>query len=129
MYPAAIEDYVRPTSVADALQAAGKYAAGEAMFIAGGQSLMQAVKSRLVRPRCVIDLQAVDAKVPSNLADAGSSGSLRDEMERLEQQRIVDALEQCNGNQTQAAKLLGISRRVLMIRMSRYGLKVERSIR
>jgi carbon-monoxide dehydrogenase medium subunit len=70
MYPAAIEDYVRPTSVAEALQAAGKYAAGEAMFIAGGQSLMQAVKSRLVRPRCVIDLQAV-----KDLKGVSASGS------------------------------------------------------
>ena len=59
MYPAIIEDYVRPTSVDEALKAAGKYEAGEAMFLAGGQSLMQAVKSRLVRPRCVIDLQAL----------------------------------------------------------------------
>lgn len=59
MYPAAIEDYVRPASVEEALKAAGKYDSGEAVFIAGGQSLMQAVKSRLVRPRCVIDLQAI----------------------------------------------------------------------
>lgn len=59
MYPATIEDYVRPASVGEALKAAGKYGSGEAMFIAGGQSLMQAMKSRLVRPRCVIDLQAI----------------------------------------------------------------------
>ncbi len=59
MYPAVIDDYVRPASVDEALKAAGKYEAGEAMFLAGGQSLMQAMKSRLVRPRCVIDLQAV----------------------------------------------------------------------
>jgi carbon-monoxide dehydrogenase medium subunit len=30
------------------------------MFIAGGQSLMQAMKSRMARPRCLIDLQAID---------------------------------------------------------------------
>ncbi|MGD9536030.1 MAG: xanthine dehydrogenase family protein subunit M [Alphaproteobacteria bacterium] len=59
MYPAAIENYVRPASIDEALKAVTKYEAGEAMFIAGGQSLMQAVKSRLVRPRCVVDLQAV----------------------------------------------------------------------
>jgi carbon-monoxide dehydrogenase medium subunit len=29
------------------------------VFVAGGQSVMQAIKSRLVKPRCVIDLQAV----------------------------------------------------------------------
>ena len=59
MYPAAIEDYVRPGTVSEALAALGKYEAGDAIFMAGGQSAMQAVKTRLLRPRCVIDLQAV----------------------------------------------------------------------
>jgi carbon-monoxide dehydrogenase medium subunit len=59
MYPAAIEDYVRPATVDEALKSAGRYAPGEAVFLAGGQSVMQAMKSRLVRPRCVIDLQAI----------------------------------------------------------------------
>jgi carbon-monoxide dehydrogenase medium subunit len=58
MYPSIIDDYQRPSSAADA--AAAIAAAGEdAHFIAGGQSLMQAVKSRLLRPRCLIDLQDV----------------------------------------------------------------------
>ena len=36
--------------------------------------------------------------------------------------RIATALEQCFGNQTQAAKLLGISRRTLISRLDTYGL-------
>ena len=59
MYPAVIEDYLRPTTVTEALAALAKYGSGEAIFIAGGQSLMQAIKSRMVRPRCLIDLQSV----------------------------------------------------------------------
>ena len=59
MYPAPIDEYVRPATVSDALAALGRYDEGDAVFIAGGQSLMQAVKARLVRPRCLIDLQAV----------------------------------------------------------------------
>ncbi len=59
MYPAAIEAYVRPGSIEEALQALTKYEAGEAFFLAGGQSLMQALKSRLVRPRCLVDLQGI----------------------------------------------------------------------
>ncbi len=59
MYPATIEDYVRPATVAEALEALGRYEAGDALMMAGGQSAMQAVKTRLLRPRCVIDLQAV----------------------------------------------------------------------
>jgi carbon-monoxide dehydrogenase medium subunit len=59
MYPAAIEDYVRPGSIDEALEALVKYDAGDAFFVAGGQSLMQALKSRLVRPRCLVDLQDI----------------------------------------------------------------------
>ncbi len=60
MYPAPIDEYVRPTTVEDALQALARHDEGDALFIAGGQSLMQAVKARLVRPRCLVDLQAID---------------------------------------------------------------------
>lgn len=59
MYPAAIEEYVRPGTVQEAIDALGRYDEGEAFFIAGGQSLMQAMKSRLVRPRCLVDLQNI----------------------------------------------------------------------
>lgn len=58
MYPAIISDYHRPTSVQEALSAL-KQDAGGAMFIAGGQSLMQALKSRLVQVDCLVDLQDV----------------------------------------------------------------------
>jgi DNA-binding NtrC family response regulator len=42
-------------------------------------------------------------------------------MER-ERALIIDALERANGNQTEAAKLLGISRRTLVSRLGEYGL-------
>ena len=59
MFPANIDDYVRPESVTEALAAIAKYDDGEGMFLAGGQSLMQAIKSRMVRPSCIVDLQSV----------------------------------------------------------------------
>ncbi len=59
MYPAVIEEYIRPHSLTEATAALARFAPGEAMFIAGGQSLMQAIKSRMVRPRCVVDLQSL----------------------------------------------------------------------
>jgi DNA-binding NtrC family response regulator len=42
--------------------------------------------------------------------------------EARERQRIIDALEQCAGNQTRAAKMLGISRNTLLARLDQYGL-------
>jgi two-component system response regulator AtoC len=44
------------------------------------------------------------------------------ELERVERERIVDALSRCAGNQTQAAELLGISRRTLLTRLQTYDL-------
>jgi DNA-binding NtrC family response regulator len=39
-----------------------------------------------------------------------------------ERERIIAALDQCGGNQTRAAKLLGIARRTLIKRLDAYGL-------
>jgi transcriptional regulator with GAF, ATPase, and Fis domain len=50
---------------------------------------------------------------------AGHLGAPSDEPER---DRILRALEACAGNQTQAAKLLGISRRTLVTRLEQYRL-------
>jgi aerobic carbon-monoxide dehydrogenase medium subunit len=58
MYPAVIESYFAPKTVQEALDALTTNG-GDAHFIAGGQSLMQAIKSRLVSPKCLIDLQHV----------------------------------------------------------------------
>ena len=46
----------------------------------------------------------------------------RDEIRSLERIRITEALNRCQGNQTQAAKLLGISRRTLVTRLGEFGL-------
>ena len=46
--------------------------------------------------------------------------SLRSQMDEIERKRILDALERCGGNQTQAAELLGVSRRTLINRLDEY---------
>ena len=46
----------------------------------------------------------------------------RNELQSIERQRILEALEQCGGNQTRAAEALGISRRTLVYRLSDLGL-------
>jgi len=54
-------------------------------------------------------------------ADEGPS-ALGDQIDALERQRILETLEQCGGNQTRAAKLLGISRGKLIARLDSYGI-------
>jgi aerobic carbon-monoxide dehydrogenase medium subunit len=58
VYPSVIEGYVAPCTVQEATEAFAKWGE-ETHYIAGGQSLMQAVKSRMIRPRCLVDLQKI----------------------------------------------------------------------
>ncbi len=48
---------------------------------------------------------------------------LPDELAELEKRRIEEALNETEGNQTKAAELLGISRRTLIHKMEKHGLK------
>lgn len=50
-------------------------------------------------------------------------GSLQHAIETLEQQMVRDALEKAGFNQTQAAKLLGLSERMLRYKLKEYGFK------
>ncbi len=51
-----------------------------------------------------------------------STASLGDELRELERTRIAITLERTGGNQTQAARILGMSRFTLMKRLSEYGM-------
>jgi DNA-binding NtrC family response regulator len=48
--------------------------------------------------------------------------ALRRDVSDLERQHIVDALARCGGNQTDAARLLGVSRRTLSTKLDRLGI-------
>ena len=50
-------------------------------------------------------------------------GHVPAQLQQMERTAIVAALEACAGNQTQAARRLGISRRSLIYKMERFGLK------
>lgn len=52
----------------------------------------------------------------------GGGTSLKDAVEEVERERILEALRLCAGNQTKAAQMLGISRRTLLNRLDQYGL-------
>jgi transcriptional regulator with PAS, ATPase and Fis domain len=77
--------------------------------------------SRESYPTMPIERVSYETMVPSR-----SSGSLANEVAELERKRIIQALEQFGGNQTQAARALGMSRTTLIARMEEYALRRPR---
>ena len=72
-------------------------------------------------PDSIRDAQAAaPAWTPASLP---TGGDVRDHIADLERGMITAALDACGGNQTEAAKQLGISRRALIYRMEKHGLK------
>jgi two-component system, NtrC family, response regulator AtoC len=67
------------------------------------------------------DVEEVDAEAEVEEEAPASGGSLSDEVRAMERKRILEALEQCAGNQTRAAEKLGITRRALIHRLETYG--------
>jgi transcriptional regulator with PAS, ATPase and Fis domain len=63
----------------------------------------------------------ISARAVASPNDGG--GTLRAAVENLEREMIRAALERTGGNQTQAAQELGLSRRGLIDKALRYGLK------
>ena len=59
---------------------------------------------------------------PEILALRGESGQSLDPAELREREQIIAALQQCNGNQSQAAKLLGIHRNTVLCRIRYFGI-------
>ena len=59
---------------------------------------------------------------PPLASETSETVSLREELRRVERQRIADALEHCAGNQSRAAALLGMSRRTFVSRLIAYDL-------
>jgi two-component system, NtrC family, response regulator AtoC len=53
----------------------------------------------------------------------GSSVNLRADLHAVERENVAAALEACGGNQTKAAQRLGISRRALIHKMDKFGLR------
>jgi DNA-binding NtrC family response regulator len=58
-----------------------------------------------------------------------TGASLKEDVAEMERQRIIEALDECGGNQSRAAKLLGISRGTLIKRLDKYGIPRPRKRR
>jgi transcriptional regulator with PAS, ATPase and Fis domain len=77
----------------------------------------------VVRPHD-LTLEAIPAAIPPSAAAASSvTHALNGDRDDLaERQQIAQALAQCGGNQSRAARLLGMSRNTLIARIEKYGL-------
>ena len=53
----------------------------------------------------------------------GDGVDMREHIAEVERAAIVAALDACGGNQTRAAQKLGLSRRALIYKLEKYGLK------
>lgn len=69
-------------------------------------------------------LHACDLE-PLSRTPSEPRGALRAHVGDIERAAIVTALEACHGNQVRAAARLGVSRRALIYKMERYGLKAR----
>jgi two-component system, NtrC family, response regulator AtoC len=59
---------------------------------------------------------------PAQIAASKPTTSDQVDDDDEERQRVLTALEECAGNQTRAAKRLGLTRRALIVRLERYGI-------
>jgi transcriptional regulator with AAA-type ATPase domain len=74
--------------------------------------------------RLASDGEILSEHLPSDsIPTQTGDGRLREQMGSVERDAIVKALAEANHNQTHAAKRLGISRRALIYKMEKYGLK------
>ncbi len=64
----------------------------------------------------------VDDKAPATIPTA--TQNLNETVRNVERQLILDALERCDGVQRKAAKMLGITERVLWYKVKKYEIKV-----
>ena len=94
MYPAQF-DYVAPTSLDEAIKLLAE-SGGDAKILAGGHSLLPAMKLRLAQPATIIDLRKVpglnEIKVDANGTTIGSMVTHADVARSPEIQRALPAL-------------------------------------
>ena len=82
-------------------------------------SLLAAIRA----PRSRTDAATALAPPPGGTAPQ----SLQSEVRALERSRILETLERCGGNQSEAARQLGLPRRTLVARLSELGLRRGRA--
>jgi DNA-binding NtrC family response regulator len=89
------------------------------------------LKNAIERALVLCDDTLTVADLPDRLSDAGqrvrpivsTSADMRGQLAEVERTTIIAALEAEHDNQTRAARRLGLSRRTLIYKMEKYGLK------
>jgi DNA-binding NtrC family response regulator len=102
-----------------------------AVVLAGGSRIEQDLVASLLQPeRAAAHPATQPAPAPAPVAPAEASGLPIDaRLHALEEKTLRDALVASGGNQAQAARLIGISRRALIHRMAKYGIHPARGDR
>jgi len=74
-------------------------------------------RGRVIRPEDLPDLNS-----SPSLPDAPVRGALKQQVDSYERSLIAEALRQSDGNQSEAARQLRVSRATLLYKMKTYGL-------
>lgn len=132
--PALLETFVRESALQNGRRVTLSDSAYQALFAHSWPGNVRELRSVIERAALLAttgviepeDLDLLPSTIEKTAAPRSSrrvDGSpLRQEMVALERQRIEEALRECDGNQTRAAKLLGMSRRTLVKRLGEYSL-------
>jgi DNA-binding NtrC family response regulator len=102
-----------------------------AVVLAGGSRIDQDLVASLIQPEraaAPLATQPAPALAPAGPAEA-SGLPIDARLRALEEKTLRDALTASGGNQAQAARQIGISRRALIHRMAKYGIRPARSDR
>lgn len=70
-----------------------------------------------------IDVEDLDIKGPMDASSASTSSSLEEQVEEMERDAIIAALEKAKYNKTRAAEILGMSFRSLRYRLKKFGIQ------
>ena len=73
-------------------------------------------------PPAIVRGKAMDANPPPSAAAASLGRNLVEAVEAFERSLILDALEKCDWNKTQAARHLGVTRRILSYKITTLGI-------
>jgi transcriptional regulator with PAS, ATPase and Fis domain len=80
----------------------------------------------IIAEKGLINLSHLPAKIAHNQGPGEINSFLPDRKNPAEKKALIEALQQSNGNQSQAARILGINRVTVWNRMKKYGIDLRK---